>query len=225
MEKSPQPLEISSQTLELLERRLADKVQERVLHSVKRAGLLLGTLLTVLSAFGLKELYAGISLVERQREEARKLEQEIQASKELLQREVVGFRETVLPEFRVQMKRWANLERRVAYSEACERPLAVEADIPWFVNRFGRTMTAFELESFGEYFERYHVCHQEQLDEVLDHTSQEMVQEIYRRVLDRQPDPFGRFVWGIRLMRGYTYDEVRAEIANSSEARAKEQQE
>ncbi|MEM9556658.1 MAG: hypothetical protein AAGC60_20530 [Acidobacteriota bacterium] len=223
MSKGDSQLDISTELLELIERRLADKVQERVLQNARKIGLLLATLVTVLGAFGLKEVYSGLSLLEAQREEALRLQDEIQASKDLLEREIVGFRETVLPEFRLQMRRWAALERRVAFTENCKEPMAVESSSRWFVDRFGRDMTEFELTSFGEYFERYNVCSQEQVDFILDHSVQELVTSLYASILSREPDPFGRFVWGIRLIRGYTYEEVRSEILNSSEAQSTEE--
>jgi hypothetical protein len=208
--------------LELLERRLAERVEQRVIKRLRAPLALLGGLGALLGFLGIQHLNAASDEIQRQREAATRALEDTKKITDIANTEVSSFRETVLPQLRMQMARWIDLERRIALPGNCPGSLTAEAIAPWFQQKFGRPMEPWERVSYDEYLRRYNFCSQGQLDDVYSHASQELVDRLYHDLLHRNPDPFGQFVWGFRLMRGYTYEEVTTEIRSSQEGRAQE---
>jgi cell division protein FtsB len=207
--------------MELLERRLAERVEQRVLKRLRLYGSIAAVAVSVLGYVGIHQSNVVLDELRHQRDQAQQALEDVKKDREIVNAEVNSFRETVVPELRVQMNRWINLERRVALSEKCERPLTASAISQWFQGKFGRPMQSWESPDFDKYLKLYNFCTIDQDNGVYSHFSQELVDRLYQDLLRREPDPFGRFIWGFRLMRGYTYEEVAEEIRSSKEAQAK----
>lgn len=195
---------------ELLERRLADRIEERVVARIKQYAAVLsvavGAVGTVLGFFGLKQVW------------------DIRAAAEDAKREVSAFREAILPAYRAEILRVLELDSRLPYRVSCPSPLSIDEVATWLDTRQKVTLEPAVRDSFLEFARRNNICTLERVQEIFKHPMQETVTQLYREILDREPDPFGRFTWGFRLMRAYTTDDVRRALEGSEEARKLKQQ-
>ena len=227
--------------LELLEYRLAERVHGRVWRTfwfyivIVVGGLVLvggGLIWGIKANFDLM-VYTAKSDIENTKKEVQRRGEQIQRelddqfsklreSEEKVGREIrilaQDLKEASMAD-RADIKNFRELEREARLGTECPSWPTVAKVTDWLEGQQGTRPIEGDVDSVVAVVRRYNICDLQQLSVVLTSPRQKEVGDLYRSILGREPDIYGKIIWIWRLDHGFSKEWVERMIRESDEAR------
>jgi hypothetical protein len=118
----------------------------------------------------------------------------------------------------VQVRTYFDKKDNMAkFENKCEESIDEHEIYRWIkLNGYeGSEKTALYLKQTMDF---YNICNMKQFQDIITNDKQAFIGDLYKKVMGRDADIYGKFVYGIRLTHGYTEEDAKTRLCIQEEA-------